>query len=238
MILAAVVCPHPPLLLRELCGREDAVPQLRAACHEALGEALATTPDVVLVVGGDEEGRSWDGTLPVDVGSFGTTGASRVTGLPQSLGVGKRLLEDVGWDGPTEFRTVDRAAAPSEVAGLARELAADPRAAVLLVLGDGSTRRGDGAPGYLDERAFGFDSGVAAALEKADAAALATLDAGLAEELMVHGRAAFALLGEVVIRQLASPQAAARAPMRPSARLLYCDDPFGVAYNVAVWHLT
>ena len=40
MIVAAVVCPHPPLLLRELSGAQDAVPELRAACHDALASGV------------------------------------------------------------------------------------------------------------------------------------------------------------------------------------------------------
>ena len=90
MIVSAVVCPHPPLLLRELSGAQDAVPELRAACHQALEAALGSRPDVVVVVGGADDAREWDPSLPVEVRRFGTTDAPHVVGLPLSLGVAKR----------------------------------------------------------------------------------------------------------------------------------------------------
>ena len=154
MIVAAVVAPNPPLLLRELSGAQDAVPELRAACREALAAALATQPDAVVVVGAAEVAQEWDPSLPVEVHRFGTTTAPRVTGLPLSLGVAKRLLEDAGWFGPSTFLSLSSDAGPETVAEVARAVRKVGGRQVLLVLGDGSTRRGDKAPGYLDERAF------------------------------------------------------------------------------------
>ena len=109
-----------------------------------------------------------------------------------------------------------------------RDLAGRPDGTVLLVLGDGSTRRSDKAPGYLDERAFPFDDAVATALADGDAAALHELDAGLAEELMVLGSAGLRVLGGVALAQGSTPRAA----------LSYRDDPYGVSWFVATWDLT
>jgi len=225
VIVAAVVAPHPPLLLRELCGERDPVPTLREACHEALRSALRCAPDTVLVLGGGDLTSAWPEDLPADVRSFGTTHAPPVAGLPQSLGVGKRLLEEVGWSGPTHLRTLAWDASPDDVARTADLATRQGARTVLLTLGDGSTRRGEKAPGYLDERAFAFDDAIAEALENGDAAALAGLDAGLAQDLMVLGRSTFATLGE----------AAARQGEPVEARTLYRDDPYGVAYTVALW---
>ncbi len=113
----------------------------------------------------------------------------------------------------------------ASVDALAADLADRPDGTVLLLLGDGSTRRGDKAPGYLDDRAFGFDDTVAKALADGDAHALHALDPDLAEELMVLGSAAFRVLGAVASRQ--------GLPAR--AALTYRDDPFGVSYFVAAW---
>lgn len=232
MILAAVVCPHPPLLLRELSGARDAVPELRSACHEALTSALATRPDAVVVVGGADHGAAWDASLPVDVRRFGTTTAPHVTGrdgaLPLSLGVGKRLLDEAGWDGAVHLRSLPWDADAAAVAELAREVGKVEGHVVLLVLGDGGARRGEKAPGYLDDRAFAYDDEIGRALAEGDAVALTRLDPVLAEELMVLGRAAFGVLGEVVTAQGATPR----------ARVLYRDDPYGVEYTVAVWELS
>lgn len=229
MIVAAVVCPHPPLLLRELGGAEDAVPDLRAACAAALAGALGHRPDAVVVVGGGDETAVWDPSLPVGVRRFGTTVAADTAVLPQSLGVGRRLLDEAGWDGPVRMHTVSWDADAAEVADTARALgpARSEERLVLLVLADGSARRGEKAPGHLDERSLGFDDETARALAGGDATALTGIDAELAAELMAAGRAALGVLGEAVLRQGDAPR----------AEVLYRDDPFGVDYVVALWSL-
>ena len=169
--------------------------------------------------------------LPLDVRRFGTTGARPSPGtptLPLSLAVGRRLLDEAGWSGPTRMHAVARDASAADVDALAAELTRPGERAVLLVLGDGSTRRGEKAPGYLDERAFPYDDD---ARRRSRAGRRRTLlehlDPGLADELMVLGRSAFAVLGAAVRREGATPR----------ARLLHRDDPFGVTYLVALWQL-
>jgi hypothetical protein len=220
MIVAAVLCPHPPLLFRELAGAVDSARDLRAACRDALTEALALQPDQVVVVGAADESGVWTGAP--DVRRFGTTGPRPATpGLPLSVGVGQRLLEEAGWAGPTELRTLPWDADDLAVAEIATELSDKAGHLALLLLGDGSTRRGAMAPGYLDPRSFAFDETTSEALVKGDAEALRHLDVALAEQLMVLGRTVFRLMG------------ALGAPT--SSRLFYDDDPFGVAYHVALW---
>ena len=221
------LCPHPPLLLRELSGRVDAVPGLRAACRAAVADLVAQDPAEVVVVGpADRSGRLEEG-LAIDVRRFGTTGPRTApgTGLPQSLGVGRRLLDEAGWAGGVSFHAVSWDAAPDELAALAGALLDRPGAALLL-LGDGSARRGEKAPGFLDERAFGFDDAVADALATGDPAPLRDLDADLAAQLMVGGRSVLRLLGLLGDR------------LRPTtAGLPHRDDPYGVSYFVARWDL-
>lgn len=224
--LRVALCPHPPLLLRELSGREDAVPALRAACRAAVADLLGPGPDQVVAVGpGDRTGRVEAG-LPVDVRRFGTTGP-RIAGpaLPPSLGVARRLLDDGGWAGPISLLTVSWDVGADELAGLADDLLNRPGVALLL-LGDGSACRGEKAPGFLDERSFGFDDAVAAALAAGDPAPLRDLDDALATELMVGGRSVFRLLGLLGGR---------RPPSH--AELRHREDPYGVSYLVARWDL-
>jgi hypothetical protein len=225
VIVAAVVVPHPPLLLRELTGLHDVAADLRRACHTAVQEALGARPDAVVVVSGADHAGSWDPALPVNVRPFGTTGPPHAAGLPLGLGVASRLLDEVGWAGPIDLHTVRWDAGSADVADLAARLTERPGRVVLLVLGDGSARRGEKAPGYLDDRAFGLDAELGRALAAGDAAALEKLDPDLAEQLMVFGRAAFAVLGAAVNRQGGTPR----------ARVLYADDPHGVMYHVALW---
>jgi aromatic ring-opening dioxygenase LigB subunit len=91
----------------------------------------------------------------------------------------------------------------------------------LLVMGDGSACRDSKAPGYLDPRAEQFDHRVTTALRNGDAETLLALNAVLAEELMVAGRAPWQVL----------------AGACPSARgeVLYDAAPYGVQYTVAYW---
>ncbi len=225
MILAAAVCPHPPLLFRELGGARDAVAPLRAACRDAVRDALVGADRVVLVGGADTAG-SWDPGLPPDVRRFGTTGPRAATrGLPLSLGVGRRLLDAAGWSGPVEALTVAWDATAAQVDAAAEELAGRPERLALVVLGDGSTRRGEKAPGFLDARAFPFDDELAAALGAGAARDLVRLDPALAGELMVLGRAAFGVLGAVSLAE----------GREVTADLRFRDDPFGVSYFVALW---
>ena len=227
MIRAVAVCPQPPLLFRELAGTHDAAAALRAACHRAVADVLAASPDAVVVVGGAEASASWDAALDPGPGVFGGPPGTARGRLPLSLGIGRRLLAEAGWAGPVELRGVAWDASQAEVEALGEELAARDGDPVLLVLGEGSARRGDKAPGYVDERAFGFDSETGRALAEGDPAGLLGQDAGLAGELMAGGRAALQVMAAAVRAQGGTPQ----------ATVGYSDDPFGVMYFVTTWRL-
>ncbi|NKY14256.1 hypothetical protein HGA06_08790, partial [Streptomyces somaliensis DSM 40738] len=124
---------------------------------------------------------------------------------------------------PVEGVGVAELLAPERCAAVGRELAARAPRVALLVMGDGSARRTVKAPGYLDERAAGFDERAARALGAADTAALAALDARLAYELKAAGRASWQVL------------AGAAHTASPEGRLLHDSAPYGVGYLVAAW---
>ncbi len=208
MIVAAAVLPHPPLLLRELTGLVDPVPELREICRDAARAVLATAPEQVVVVSDDRPWRRPVGAGPHD-------------GRPLGWQVGRRLLDEVG-HGAAEHVTVAADATLAEVEAVARGLRERPGRLCLLVMGDGSACRGPLAPGFLDERAFAFDEMLAVALETGDRAALLGLDPALAAELKVAGRPAFQVLASVFADD-------------PEAVLRWRGDPFGLSYFVAVW---
>lgn len=238
MIVAAAVCPHPPLLFRELSGLEDVAGDLREACLSAIASATSDDPDLVVVVGGADVTRTWDERLAPDVAKFGTTGArSAGSGLPLSLGVARRLLDESRWRGAVELHSIAWDAPADEVTSLADKIAARDDSIALLALGDGSARRGDKAPGYLDARAFPFDEATGRALADGDTDALTQMDAALAEELMVGGRAAFAVMATAVHRTVGNKAVVDEKGAKPQATVLYQDDPWGVMYYVATWHL-
>ncbi|MEU6530043.1 class III extradiol dioxygenase subunit B-like domain-containing protein [Streptomyces sp. NPDC046928] len=235
MLVAAAVCPCPPLLVPEVAA--GAAPELdaaRAACADALGVLAAARPDLLVVVGPAEEtGTSPQGTpgdfrgFGVDVGvrlGAGADGAEPQGVLPPSLAVAAWLLGRTGRpDAPIEGLGVGEPTSAERCIRTGRELAARAGRVALLVMGDASACRTLKAPGYLDERAAPFDASVARALGTADVSALKELDIALARELQVSGRAPWQVLAG----------AAEEADL--AGALLYDDAPYGVGYLVATW---
>lgn len=236
MLVAAAVCPAPPLLVPEVAaGAAAELDDARTACSDALAVLAAARPDLLVVVGA--AGSRPAGAYPagsrggfhgfgvgaeVRLGDASGDGAERA--LPDSLAVGAWLLGRARWGAaPVEGLAV---AEPLETEGCllaGREIAARAGRVALLVMGDGSACRTLKAPGYLDERAAAFDAAAGRALGAADTGALAALDAVLAAELLAAGRAPWQVL------------AGAAEGAGLDGRLLYEDAPYGVGYFVAAW---
>ena len=234
-LVAAAVCPHPPLLVPELAGA--AAPELddlRAAADAAVARLLAAEPDAILLVGGGPGTVRFNAADSGSLRGFGLDRPVRLWKLscsggevlPLSLTIGAWLLNRSGTGLPRLARSVAHDAAPAECVAFGASLIADddPRVA-LLVLGDGSACRGVTAPGYDDPRAPAYDEVVAAALAGADADALRGLDPVLSAELRVAGRAPW--------QALAGAVGAAGGDWR--GELSYHRAPYGVAYFVANW---
>ncbi|HUB41898.1 MAG TPA: hypothetical protein VMA72_23885 [Streptosporangiaceae bacterium] len=231
MLIAAALCPAPPLLARELTGADPVVPELRRACLDAATDLLQSSPDMIAVVGTGEHTRAFGTRGQLDLAAYApalaldrldTGGLDGNAGpVPLPLGLGCRLLDEAGYAGQLALHTVSDGASAADCAALGARLAGTAARVALLVMADGSARRGLKAPGYLDERSFPFDAQVTDAIGAGDMAALLTLDADLARDLMATGRPAWQVLAGAVGEQ------------RPASVIRYCDDPFGVAYLVA-----
>lgn len=236
MLVAAAVCPCPPLLVPGVAA--GAAPELavaRAACTDALGVLAAARPDRLVVVGPAEQsgrGPHPEGTrgsfrgfgVDLDVRLGGERGAVSERELPPSLAVAAWLLERTGWsDAPIEGLGVGEPLAAERCIEVGRHVVAQAERVALLVMGDASACRTLKAPGYLDERAAPFDAEVARALGAADVAALKSLDTELAYELKASGRAPWQVL------------AGAAEGADLGGELLYEDAPYGVGYVVATW---
>ena len=235
VIARAVLCPSPPLLARELTGRAIVLPELRDACAAAVAHLVKADSDVVAVVGAGAGTAIWDADSRLDVASYGpsagkttvTPGMPGTPTLPLALGLGAMLLDSAGYAGPRLLQAVGEDEPPPSCLRLGESLAAASPRVGLLIVGDGSARRGPSAPGHFDERARPFDAQVARAISGGDMAALAAVDPALARELMATGRPAWQVLaGAFGFAPESGP---------PSAEILYADDPFGVAYIVAVF---
>lgn len=231
MLIAAAVCPHPPLLVPEVAaGAAYELQRLRAACDEAVGRLVRAEPDLLVVVGAGgrtvSHGPAAGGGLapygvPVEVGP-----PPRV--LPLSLTIGRWLVERVDGGLPPgsqlRFQEVAADTEPGVCAALGGKLAAAASRVALLAMADGSARREERAPGFgADPRAIPFDAAVAQALASADTTALAGIDPFEVEELKVAGRPAWQVL------------AGAAEGRRFAAELLADEAPYGVAYQVAAW---
>jgi hypothetical protein len=238
VITSAALCPAPPLLARELTGADPVVPALRRACLDAAAALIADGPDLVAVVGVAGETRAWppDGQLdlspyapalrtahlaPASAPSSVPARPVPALPLPLPLGLGARLLDQAGYQGRRELQSVSDEEPAAACAALGARLAGASARVAVLVMADGTARRGLKAPGYLDERSVPFDAEVERAVRAGDLTALLALDPVLAQELMATGRAGWQVL------------AGAMNGVRPAAEIRYCDDPFGVAYLVA-----
>ncbi|PZG00313.1 hypothetical protein C1I99_09880 [Micromonospora deserti] len=235
-LVAAAVCPHPPLLVPELAGAAAGeLDDLRAACAAAVARLYDSAAQTVLVLGAESRSAvlahpyrgsfaPWGVPLEVRLGAAGgTAGTDR---LPLSLLVGAWLLGRATDRRPVTYRmaTVADGESVSGCREFGERLGGD-RPWALLVMGDGSACRGEKAPGYHDPRAEAYDSGVARALAGADTEALLGLDPQVSAELRTAGRAPWQVL--------AGAARAAGGDWR--GELIYDAAPYGVAYFVASW---
>jgi hypothetical protein len=227
MIAAAALCPAPPLLMPEVTGAAEVLPELRAACLAAVAELAAAGAELIALVGTGVRTESW---LPGSKARLTDHAPKKGDLVPQYSGsgwppaplrIGEWLLDETGYAGDRLLLSV----AAGEPAAACAEIGADldrrPGRVAVLAMGDGSARRGPKAPGYYDERSLPFDAGVERAVRAGDLAALAALDPALADELMVTGRAPWQVLAGALVG----------VPLATLVR--YCDDPYGVAYLVA-----
>ena len=272
MIIAAALCPWPPLLVRELTGADPVLPELRDACAAAVAALLSGSPGRVVVVAPGTATTSWPADGRLNVAAFGGLAAasqdpaSPISGLgspeagdpssglcgpdpggpqsgigrppagagvresrpalPPAAGMGAYLLDLAAYRGPRVIWTVGEDETPADCRKLGAELAAGGQRTALLVLGDGSARRGPKAPGAFDPRAAAFDAGVERAVREADLDALLAVDPALARGLMATGRPAW----QVLAGALAGTELAGTGP---AVRVRYAGDPFGVMYLVA-----
>ncbi len=200
MLVAAAVCPHPPLLVPGVgAGASGELDDLRTACDAAVADLLASDPTLVVVVGGAAAvGPFPDGAwgslsaygvrVPVGAGEGDPT-------LPLSLTLGRWLLDRAAARRrPRCCSASSRTPAPSGALALGEALADRADRVALLVMGDGSARRSLKGPAGLHPDAEPFDTEVEPALRAGDADALAALDPDRAADLLAAGRAPWQVL--------------------------------------------
>lgn len=217
----------------QLAPGADEIEPVREAAIEATRTLVAAEPEQLIIVGGGPDRASYP---PSPAGTFAGYGVdlsvrlpaavSETADLPLSLLVGTWLLIQAPWDYPARGEQVPEDATAQECARIGAELASAADRVGLLVMGDGSAARTDDAPRPRDERAEPFDRAVAESFRAADAAALLGVDAEMAGELGVGGRAAW---------QVLAGAAGTDSDALFDAAVLYEGAPWGVGYVVAEW---
>jgi hypothetical protein len=223
-LVAAAVCPHPPLLLPEATGTADHpdLARLREASREAVATLTAAGPDLTVIVGPAARTTRFPPDSPASLHDYGLQSEARVT-LPLSLIIGRRLVDGTS---PVILQAVAAGATPQECVTLGGELAgAAPRTAIL-AMGDGPGRRARNAPGAPDPQADAYDQLVTKALAAPDPAALAGLDPADDAILFSAGRPAWQVL------------AGALSAGSFEAEIRYSDAPFEVSYYIATFRHT
>lgn len=188
-----VVVPSAPALLATYASLTDPIAEMRAAAVDAVGWLTGQGVSRVVVLG-----------AAADPGNV-----ARGVPEPLSLRIARSLLAEVGFAGE-----IVEATQPGTLP--------DVSAAEVLVVADGSARRGEKAPGHLDERAFAFDKTIGAALADADLGALRELDEELGAQLLAGGVPALRALGRAVTGPFAGEVA-------------WAGDPYGVQCWVVRW---
>ena len=235
MLIAAAVCPHPPLLIPEATGAPGAADpelnRLRAACRNAVAALLAEPSDLIVVAGGAERTAEFPPHTPGRLHDFGipfTIGPEPgdAEPLPLSLTIGKWLLAEHGAP-PAAWWGIASDAPPAECLQLGEKLAALAPRVALLAMGDGPGRRARAAPHAADPEADRYDDQVAGALAAADPGALAALDPRQDRPLEIAGRAAWQVLAGAAGEEQGQDAF--------DAELRYRGAPFEVSYVVASW---
>jgi hypothetical protein len=232
VVRAVAYVPGSPLLVPGLGGQADVLADLRQTCLEAIA-ALGPGPLVIL---GQGPKYSWYRGGVARFEEFQPVSrprayhfirrpedGNRANPLPPALGVGTSLASTVHpshrISGLISLAGLEVAALPADLTEFVATSA--PRAGdevALLVVADGSARRGPAAPLTDDPRAAPWDDALAAAL----AAGHLDVDLETGEQL-----------GATVGAWRAA--AALTAGRGWEARLLAYEAPLGVAYLVATW---
>jgi len=239
VLIAAAFVPATPLLVPEVAsGAAAELDELRAAALSAVGSVLAAEPTEIVVIGPAPRTGPYPTAATWSFAGFGVPRGGGLAGhgggtdevLPAALSVGRWLLARVGEESvPVQAFGITAHDEPARCRDLGLVLATRSARVGVVVVGDGSACRGPKAPGSFDERADAFDDAWIAALTGIDRDALAQLDASLAADLLVSGRAPWQ-----VAAAMASEVETGDAEGW-DAELLHREDPYGVMYAVATW---
>lgn len=222
MLVAAAVCPHPPLLVDAVgVGLGDEIEALRSECRAVAEFVTTTAADEVFVVGAGIglPARSFAPWAP------GAVADGLVVDVPEPLPLPLLVGAFLTRGARRSFVVVDPVTDAGDCVELGRELAAAASRVALLVMGDGAARHDVKAPGYVDQRAADWDRQVHEIFRSGRLSQLEALDVAIADELMCAGRAPWQVLSGAATGTQVKTEVATFAV------------PFGVGYHVAQWRI-
>src|SRR5215475_15627784 len=145
MIACAALCPAAPLLVRDLTGAQEVLPELRQACLAAVAELAASSLEVIAVVGAGSRTGLWNGAAAMDLTRYaprrgvagGPVSADREqTVLPAALGIGTWLLSQAGCTLPRLLQSVGADEPAGTCSAIGAEIAGSGERVGLLVMAD------------------------------------------------------------------------------------------------------
>jgi hypothetical protein len=259
VLIAAAICPHPPLLVPEAaCGAAAELDEMRAACDAAVAVLAAAHPDLIVVVGGAATTAEFDCDAAGSLAAYGVgwrTGAYTPV-LPLSLTIGRWLLQRAGLVGQGAGLVGQRTAVPGTGPGeeharsqpaadvgpaCVRLHATEFGAPTVTCLRSGAEiaaragrvallAMGDG-PACLSPQAPGYFDARAQPYEADVAAALAAADVGRLARLDPDVSAELLVAGRAAWQVLAG----AAGDGRYRGQLHCAAAPYGVSYLVVSW---
>jgi hypothetical protein len=228
VLVAAAVCPHPPVLVPEVAaGLAAELEECRGACRTAIAAVLAAEPDLLVLVGSGTAVREH---APDAVGSLHPYGLRMRLGsgdgpvtLPLSLGIGRWLLDGAHAARPPALVLQEICGDAAVAAATGAALADRAERVGMIVLGDGSGYPSQ-TPVGDDGRGDRYDAQVLAALAGTDPKFLLDLDPDDDRPLWVAGRPAWQVLAGAVVAGAAAWRGA----------VLWRGAPYGVGYFVVL----
>jgi hypothetical protein len=255
MLVAAAVCPHPPLLVPEATGagapassaasaaEAEELDRLRAACDAVVAVLLASRPDLLVIVGGAARTADYPpeaaGGLRAYGVPFGVGSGEQI--LPLSLTIGRWLLDRAGGTGAAPADGTPAGAAPARAAPavLLRAVAFDAPPGDCAGLGARTSMlaervamlvMGDG-PGRRARGVPGEPDDDADRFDAEVVQALADTDTETLVALDPARAQALFAMGRAAWQVLAG----AAKPAAMDGTVYYAAAPFAVSYYVATW---
>jgi aromatic ring-opening dioxygenase LigB subunit len=227
VLVAAALCPHPPVVVPEVAtGAAAELDGLRAACDEAIAALLESRPDTIVVVGNGPRTEEFAAGAGGDLRRYGVDVQAGGGGaeLPLALTIGAWLLDRSGTTTARRYLSIASEEAPARAAGVGAAAVGGAERVALLVMADGSARRTETSPGPYHPDAVAFDERVTRALAALDTDELLAIDEETCRTLWAGGRTGWQALA-----------GATSGSGRLTATIRYDEAPYGIGYLVVSW---